>query len=157
MAVTDDKSQAWILEDDECGHFAVADESEIERYVAIHFAVMHQRTDLIIEGIDFRRLAPVQRCDLCGTIVELPWWEHLADPPIAELDDEYGVWLVCDPCHELLAHRNVDALAARIWATVEETSPGTARSPLAGLLKVSVADKMRLAMRRLDGGRRVEL
>jgi hypothetical protein len=155
--VTGEKSEAWILTDDECGHFAVVEEPDIARHAAIHFALIHHRTGVIIEGVDFHRLPTGQRCDLCGTVMELPWWEHVADPPITEVDDDNGLWVVCDPCHELLVHRDAPALVARVWANIEETSPGTARSPLAGLLKASLADRMRLTVDRLNEGRREEL
>lgn len=154
--MTGDTPDGWILEDDECGHFAIAQESDIERYVAIHFMLVHQRTGMIIEGIDFRRLPPVLRCDLCGAAAELPWWEHDSDPPIGE-DDEDGRWLLCDPCHELLVRRDALALVERAWAGAEETSLGMINSPAGDLLKQSLMDQVLEAMRSLNDGRRQDL
>lgn len=151
--MTGDTPDGWILEDDECGHFAIARESDIERYVAIHFMLVHQRTGVIIEGVDFRRLPPVLRCDLCGAVAELPWWEHDADPPIEE-DDEYGRWLLCDPCHEHLVRRDALALVERTWTSAKEISPGMINSPAGNLLRQSLMDRMCEAVRSLDDGQR---
>lgn len=156
--MTGDTPEGWILEDDDCGEFAIAQEADVERMVAIHFALVHQQTGVIVEGIDFRRLLPVLRCDLCGEIAELPWWEHVADPPIREIDfDDDGRWLACDPCHELLVRRDALALVERAWTNAQETSPGMVRSPVGSELKRSLTIQMHAVVKYLDDGRREEL
>lgn len=159
MAVTDEKGEiSWILEDDECGQFAVVEEDEVPRAVAVHFFFIHHRTggDLI-EGRDWRRLDPAPHCDLCGTIAELPWWEHIATPPLVEVDDRDGRWLVCDPCHELVVHKDAEQLFHRAWTQSTQVSPWVTTGDLTTLLQQRLRRMMTLAIESFDAGRRETL
>lgn len=151
------EGDAWILEDDECGQFAVASRSNLERLVAIHFALFHGRTGTIVEGVDFRRLPPSLRCELCGVVAEPPWWEHMADPPLASVGDEDGHWLLCDPCHEFVVLRDVEGLVERMRVNMTACSPGVLRSPWGTPILDAMLQQTRVLLSRLDDGRREEL
>lgn len=153
----EDEELAWILADDECGEFNVVPTSDVTRAVATHFYFRHHRTGPLIEGRDFRIIKPPRRCDLCGITVELPWWEHTCDPPLTELDDLDGLWLVCDTCHELALQKAADKISERAWAFRKKASPGLTNAPYASQIKAAMHEQMVLVLSRLDAGRREEL
>jgi hypothetical protein len=148
---------AWILADDECGEFDVARTSEVTRAVATHFFNRHHRTGLLIQDRDFRIISPPPRCDLCGIAVEMPWWEHKCDPPLTEMDDLDGLWLVCDTCHELVLRKAASEISERAWRNRRRASPGLVNAPYANEVKEAMHRQTVLILDRLDAGRREEL
>lgn len=153
----DSRERAWILADDDCGQFDLVADGEVERAVAKHFFFEHHRTGRLREGRDWRRIDPPPRCDLCGMVAERPWWEHIATPRLAEMDDLDGVWLVCDACHALVVLKDLDGLLARSWEVAKVASPWIARRPHADLIKSRLRKQVRLVLERFDAGRREEV
>lgn len=76
--------------------------------VVEHFLSEHDGEAVIVEGQDFTIEDAPMRCDICGTVAEPPWWTYAAEPRVIDPGDADGLWLVCDPCDEIIqSGRNV--------------------------------------------------
>jgi hypothetical protein len=74
-------------------------------------------------------------------------------------DDEDGRWLLCDPCHDLWAHRTLGAWVRRAWTTQVQRAPWLTRGPatLRTDARAHLAGVLRQLLQRLDDGHRVTL
>lgn len=110
-----------------CGLIGATTYETIGQLALDHYLTLHPDADVIRVPQDYNFYPAPLRCDVCGIPVEKPYWSHTAEPKIAgvtPLDvDHDGQWLICDPCHDLIAARNKVQLIRRHWKVTQETSP----------------------------------
>jgi hypothetical protein len=98
---------------------AETDQAAVEHYAQLHPGLAP------VTGEHYLLLDTPPVCDACLTLLEPPWWEHLPAPPTPATgqQDRDGRWLLCDPCHDLCAQRNLSGRVRHSWATQAERAP----------------------------------
>lgn len=96
---------AHLLVEDSCGLIGAGPEEVVPELLAGHFHKHHPDVSALIEGVHFTIREAPMRCDVCNDTVELPWWNHVSDPPTHTefARDADGLWLLCDQCHGFFA------------------------------------------------------
>lgn len=151
-----------------CGLIGGTPSYDVTRKVAQHFHSAHNAlgrenptdTQRIVENVDFTVSPAPNRCDMCNEVVELPWWTHIADPPMGVMAgtivDQDGRWLLCDTCHGYAEGKDVDAAVARNMEISARQSPGAHSIPgLADQVRAETREMFALLFERLDPGRRL--
>jgi len=103
----------------------------VTEQVGSHFATHHPGLHVVREGEHFTIEASPTRCDLCGTVMEPPWWMHELTAPLLELGDGDGLWAVCDPCHDLAARGAIKEMIQRHYAELRNQGVTTSRQEVA--------------------------
>ena len=98
--------------------------------VGTHFAAEHDGQAVVVEGADFLLEPAPYRCDVYGAVAEPPWWTWVIDPPLFDMGDGDGRWLVCEPCDALLRARDVKRLAIRCVREQARQSPDLPREAI---------------------------
>ena len=117
MTTTDDITyNAWcrVCPSNEQGRRLIAIETRVPALVMVgqHFADAHPQVSPVVDGKHFLFDMAAGRCDVCNIVAEPPFWEYRITPGQAPHDAD-GRWAVCDPCHGLLAARDVKGVVAR--------------------------------------------
>lgn len=148
-----------------CGYLGVCPQSVIGSYIATHYHQQHPTITQIRWGRHYTAVETPLRCDVCLAVVELPYWTHTASPGatvastgggISEIVDRDGLWLACDPCHEMIISRDLRGLVERNWGIAQTLSPKAARLPEQAQQQIKGALAQRLAesVTRMDHGQR---
>lgn len=105
----------------------IGNRKQILELLMHHFGRVHGGVpDMLIESPDqdspgdFTTHPAPFRCDICGDLVEPPWWT-LVTPPAPGYGVEDPAWLVCDPCHALVVERDVMGLVRRYMDVATRT------------------------------------
>ena len=99
------------------GVLALGPRAAVVEAIAVHVAAGCGRST------GFTIAAAPYRCDLCGAVAEPPWWTHEVSPPLFDLGDADGLWLVCDPCHDRVAAGDLAGLTRRAVTVQRAQSP----------------------------------
>lgn len=117
-----------------------------------HFTMEHPGVSVIRSGSEYRFYPAPPRCDSCGIIAERPWWTHTATPPIQELEDLDGQWLLCVPCHDLYAAGDREGVLDRVVEVAQLNSPGLMTAEKIPRLRSTMVEKVEIALARFDEG-----
>lgn len=104
--------------------------------VSQHYIDCHAfRGGMLEQDTDFTLGPAPERCDLCSTLAERPYWTYRTGEGLPAEDP---LWLICDPCAELVeaaeAHEGLVKLYTRMvngQAVITGRSKDELREPMA--------------------------
>jgi len=117
-----DHLNAFCLTDPEHGLIGAGPYDVVTGQITNHFVRKHPDLQLVIQGDAFDIVVASLRCDVCNVIAEPPYWTYKVTPEIFPGDAD-GLWLVCDPCHQLIAADDEQAVVDRYCRVTRETAP----------------------------------
>ena len=105
-----------------CGLIGAAPRATCVEAVTAHFLTKHPDETLIVQGQQFTMEVAPLRCDVCNVIAEPPYWTRKVAIGNIMGDDD-GLWLVCDPCEQLLLVEGYEGIWQRWVGNLLYESP----------------------------------
>lgn len=116
---------------------------------AVHWMEQHDFDGALVVGEHIYVGPAPYRCDLCGTVVEPPWWGYRTWTEPGYEPEDPG-WLVCDTCHGIIAG-NAKPLARLVEHCFQTQLVDTASGLSPALMRRTLKEQVRAFLDHVEG------